>query len=257
MQKPTISNYLIFVLAIMVFISCGNERTSTLTAIENNYLKKKIQESKAKLNDMVHQTGYSPAGKRFIEICEQFTNSTDALVKRVADNEIISTADIEELIRVANYQFDTIKIDTAFINNAFEDYSANRSNDFATSLLLFNLSTVESTRELFDSYFYDVEYFKPRVISDKFTIKKGEIFEGTAISQAKMAAIRYRYDVNDPQAGAGFVELPSSTTSGDNDGIERIEGKTGGIHKIKIRTTQIATGKSRTFEDEFEITVIE
>lgn len=256
MQKLTLSNYLIFVLAIVIFISCGNERTNTFTVLENNYLKKKIQESKVKLNDMVYQTGYSPAGKRFIEICEQFTNSTDELVKRVADNETISNADIEELIRLANYRFDTIKIDTAFINKAFEDYSANGSNDFATSLLLFNLFTIESTRELFDSYFYDVEYFKPRVISDNFTIKKGETFEGVAISQAKMVTIRYIYEINDPQTEDGFVELPSWTSS-DNDGIARIEGKTVGTHKIKIRTTHIAAGKSRTFEDEFEITVTE
>ncbi|MEM1001269.1 MAG: hypothetical protein AAGH46_01310 [Bacteroidota bacterium] len=71
-----------------------------------------------------------------------------------------------------------------------------------------------------------------------------------------MAAIKYLYEINDPQTEKGFVEFPSWVSS-DYDGIVRIKGNAVGTHKIKIRTTQIANGKDRTFEGEFEITVTE
>lgn len=111
---------------------------NSLTSIQNDYPKTKIKDSKARLNDKVLETGYSPAGKRFIEICEQFTSQTNELIERISNNEMINSSDIKELISLTNYKYDTIKLDTAFINKAFKDYSANPTSEFATSLLLFN-----------------------------------------------------------------------------------------------------------------------
>ncbi|WP_339609308.1 hypothetical protein [uncultured Roseivirga sp.] len=217
-------------------------------------MKTKIQESKSKLNDKVLETGHSPTGERLIEISDQFSNRIDELITRVSNNETINSSDIEKLIGITSFKYDTIKVDTSFINLAFKDYSENSKKEFITSLLLFNLSMIENTRDLFNSYFFDVEYFKPLVISDDFTIKMGETFKGTAISQAKMAAIKYIYEIDDPQTEEGFVELSSWASSG-YDGIVEIKGTSVGRHKVKIRTTQIADGKELTFEGEFEITV--
>ncbi len=94
------------------------------------------------------------------------------------------------------------------------------------------------------------------LVRDNFTIKKGETFKGTGISQAKVAAIKYLYEIDDPQTEEGFIELPSWTGSG-HDGIVRIKGTNVGIHKVKVRATQMADDKGRTFEGEFEITVTE
>ncbi|MEQ6117915.1 hypothetical protein [Reichenbachiella sp. MALMAid0571] len=220
-------------------------------------MKRQIENSKSKLKDKVYETGYSPAGKRFIEISQQVSNRTTELIEKLSTNVAISTTDIDELIEMAKYEYDTIKFDSTFLRKSFENYSSLRTENFETSLLMFNLDVIENARELLSSYFFDVEYFIPVVLSDKFNIKKGETFKGTAILQAKMAAIKYLYEIKDPQTEEGYVQLPAWSTS-NYDGIVRIKGTQVGTHKIKIRTTQrYDSGIERTFEEEFEITVTE
>lgn len=123
-------------------------------------------------------------------------------------------------------------------------------------MLLFNLDVIDNTRELFHSYFQDVEYFNTIVLADDFIIRKGETFKGKAISQAKMVAIRYLYELNDPQTDEGYVALPAHTTS-EYDGIISIKGTTVGTHKIKIRSIHDFNGVERIFENEFELIVTE
>ncbi|MBL3657438.1 hypothetical protein [Fulvivirga sediminis] len=250
------NKFLMLLLSLLIFESCSNERVDSAVLIKNDYLKTKINEATDKLNDKVLETGSSPAGKRFIRMCEQFSSRTDELIKRISNDSIIELSDLDDLISLTRYKYDTIKVDTAFIKQAFQDYTDNPTKEFATSLLLFNLSTINHVRELFDSYFLAVDFVKPMVISDDYTIRKGETFRGRAISQAKMVAVKYIYEIDDPQTEEGFVELPSEAST-NYDGIVRIKGATEGTHKIKIRATQISGGKARKFEEEFEITVTE
>lgn len=238
----------------LIFCSCNNKELNSSTSIQNEFQNKKIEEATKKLNEKVLETGSSPAGIRFIEISKQVTSRTRELINRVDNDEKITSLDIEELIKLVNYKKDTIRIDTTFIIKAFEEYRATGTDDFTTSLLLFNFSVIENTRDLFANFFYNVEYFKPIVISEKFTIKKGETFNGTAILQAKMVGIKYIYKIEDPQTDEGFVKVPSWASS-DYDGIVQIKGITPGTHKVKLRTTQIANGEERAFEGEFDLTV--
>lgn len=249
--------YLPIIFAVLVFWSCSDKQSNSANSIQNEFLKKQIENSKSKLKDKAYETGYSPAGKRFIEISQQVSNRTIELIEKLSTNVAIPTTDIDELIEMAKYEYDTIKFDSTFLRKSFENYSSLRTENFETSLLLFNLDVIDEARELLHSYFFDVEYFVPVVLSDKFTIKKGETFKGTAISQAKMVAVKYIYEIDDPQTEEGFVELPAWTTS-NYDGIISIKGTQVGTHKIKIRTTQrYDSGVERTFEEEFEVTVIE
>lgn len=247
-------NNLIKVIFIFLLCSCEHKQSTTSNQHQIEYLNSKIKSSKNKLENKVLQTGYSPAGKRFIEISEQFTQKTNELINRIFNNEEITRSDIEELEHIVIYKYDTIPLDTAFIYRAFEQYDSKNGSDFITSLLMFNLSTINNTKDLFQSYFFDVEYFNPIVLSDNFTIKKGETFKGTAIAQAKMVAVKYRYQIENPQTDQGYMELPSWASS-DYDGIINIKGTKIGTHKIKIKSIHTLNGEDKEFEGEFEITV--
>ncbi|MGL1888999.1 MAG: hypothetical protein OCD76_20970 [Reichenbachiella sp.] len=251
------SKFLSFFISAFVFFSCNSERTDSLISIQNGYLRNQIEEAQTKLKEKVIRTGNSTAGRRFIEIGEQISNRTIELIKTLQQNNNIASPDIEALIQMTKNKYGIIKTDTTFIKTAVNDYSSSRTKKFETSLLLFNLNVIESTRQLLHSNFYDVEFFIPIVISNNFTIKKGETFNGTAILQAKMSAIKYIYEIDDPQTDEGFMEVQSWASS-NYDGIIRIKGSETGTHKIKIRTTQkYDDGMERAFEEEFEITVTE
>lgn len=242
---------------LTILCSCEDRQATTINQNQIEFLKSKIVSSKTKLADKVMETGESPGGRKFIEISEQLTAKTEKLIDKISDQEKIELSDIRELEETIRYKYDTIPLDTAFIYEAFNKYKSNNNNsEFITSLLIFNLSTINNIRDLFQSYFFDVDFFKPVVLSDNYTIKKGETFKGSAISQAKMVAIKYLYEIDDPQTEEGFIELPSWSSS-DYNGIINIEGKELGTHKIKIKAIHNLNGEDKEFVEEFEITVIE
>lgn len=256
-QKFTkMKKILVVLYTFTILCSCEDRQPTTVNQNQIDFLKSKIEYSKSELNNKVYETGASPGGIKLIEISEQLTAKTAKLISKISNEEKIKLSDIRELEETVQYKNDTIPLDTAFLHQAFNSYNSNNNSDFITSLLIFNLSTINNIRDIFHSYFFDVDFFKPVVVSDNFTIKKGETFKGSAISQAKMIAIKYLYEIDDPQTEEGFIELPS-WASNDYNGIINIKGKELGTHKIKIKSIHTLNGEDKEFDGEFEITVIE
>ena len=184
-------NYPSLVLLVIIFCSCSEQQANNTNALQNQFIEMQIENSRSKLIDKVEDTGYSPAGKRLIELSEQVSDRTNELIAMLSTNNSISASDIEELIEMADDEHATVNFDTTFLKESFKNYNSLDTKNFETSLLLFNLDVVEKAREKLNSYFFDVEYFIPVVLSDKFNIKKGETFKGTAILQAKMVGVKY------------------------------------------------------------------
>lgn len=250
---------LIIIIVIISFIvlGCSDQKSSTAFNDQFEFISSKIKSSHDKLITRVEETGYSPAGKKFIEISESVTNKTQELINRVNRGAIPQKQDISDLIASTRYKYDTIPVDSVFIYHSLDAFKHTHDKEvFKMSLLLFNSDLIHNIRELFDGYFQEVDYLKPVAIAKSFEIKKGEIFQGTAISQAKMVAVKYVYELDDPQTMEGYVELPSKA-SNDYDGIIQIKGVETGIHNIKLKSTHWQNGKQVTFENNFELKVRE
>jgi len=179
------------------------------------------------------------------------------LIHRINTNKEVSNDDISEIINLSKYDQDTVNVNTDLLKNELNEFKKDKNREsIILSLLLFNLDVTESFRETFNNYFYDVDYMKPVVVSKTFTVRKGDDFVGSAILQSKMAAVKFQYEMDDPQTTEGFIELPSYFSS-DYNGIVKIKGLDVGMHKIKLRAYHWQNGKKVSFENEFEIEVVD
>lgn len=247
----------ILILLGFLLLSCNKQSTSVDSSNQIEFIKAQINRRSSDLITHVEETGYSPAGKEFIEISEKLSEKTQNLISKIDNGEIPQKEVVHEIIDLANNRYDTIPIDSLFITQAYNKFKQTGNKEiFKVSLLLFNADFINSIHSKFSNYFQHVDYFIPIPVGDKFTIRKGDSFNGMAISQAKMVAIKYLYEIDDPQTDEGFVELPYNVAS-KYDGIINIKGKEVGVHKIKLRSTHWQNGKKISFENEFELEVTE
>ncbi|MGJ3233733.1 hypothetical protein [Marivirga sp.] len=242
-----------FLLLIFLVTACSDNRDK-IYEVQNQFLLEEIEESNNKLKFRVEETGNSPVGKDLHKVCKKLTKTNIELTNKISKGEQIERKDIQDLIEIAGNTRDKIDIDSTFLFEGFSQYEQTNSIAFTNILLQFNLSTVNNIREHFNSFFPYVDLLNPRVISDKFEIKKGEIFRGTAISEAQMVAVSFKYEIDDSQTDEGFIEIPANASSNYN-GIVKIKGLETGQHKIRVRTTQMVNGEEKSFEDYFILTV--
>ncbi|UII20530.1 hypothetical protein [Fulvivirga ligni] len=248
---------LLLILFGLLLLGCNKKSNSVDLSRQKEFVQAQIIGKTHDLNTRVKETGYSLVGREFVKIGEQLNIQTQNLISEIERDQMPSKNAVLDLIAMANNKYDTIAIDSSFITQAYDEFKqTGRKESFILSLLLFNSDFISSIHNQFGSYFQQVDYFEPIAVGDNFSIKKGETFKGKAISQAKMVAVKFLYEIDDPQNDEGFVELPSNVNS-KSDGIINIIGKKVGTHKIKLRSTYWQNGKKVSFENEFELEVKE
>lgn len=89
---------------LIAFVACNSDCPNSITVKQREFLKSKIELNTEKLLVKVEETGYSPAGKKFIEICNSVNAQTQAIIEAIEKGERIAEDDIAELINATNYK---------------------------------------------------------------------------------------------------------------------------------------------------------
>ena len=100
------------------------------------------------------------------------------------------------------------------------------------------------------------DYLNPVVLSERFEIKQGEVFEGIVLTQGGLLREPFIYEYDDPQTDEGLIRI-SSNSKNVPGGLIRIVGTKVGTHEIKVTSTITRNGKDDTYYNRFTLKVIE
>lgn len=248
---------IIRLIVVLILAGCRSPQPSLVFQID--HLSESIVKKKKLLVQRVEETGSTQLGNSLLEISDKLTNQTDFLIEQIRNDSLPKIEKINEITNIYYPKLLQLRIERndQFLYESYEEFvDKNNSELFILSLLMYNEHVIRNMIDFHIGGFQCFDNLNPMVLSDGNEIKQGEVFEGLALTEARLIHFPFIYEIDDPQTDEGFVRIPSNT---DNfpGGLIRIVGTKVGTHKIKVRSTIRRNGEDDTYPSEFTLKVIE